>query len=257
MSRKTFIVPVAVAVAVGAGACSESPTGLGPIAPSFSLVESSTPTVTITNPTGDLTFGSFPQTQAVAVTVARLFTSPSAAGNRNLCGVKQFKLFIGDTSLDVETDTPVYAVNGDLAATVGSGSDQDCPTTSRNFSYDWSITEPGVYKIVATVQTTGASGATGEDELTLEVFEETVIVSHPAAPAVAAEILKQYGVSHRYGSGRTGGNHISDVAAEMSSAPGTDFQGVAKADVAAYRCAIQNFLATKANPADGVPACGS
>jgi hypothetical protein len=68
-------------------------------------------------------------------------------------------------------------------------------------------------------------------------------VSFPAAPAVAADILHNNDISARYGSGRSGGNHIADTAHEMG--PGTDFRGVKKSNAAAYRAAVCDFLKTK------------
>jgi hypothetical protein len=244
MMKKSMRLSLAAVAALGLWACGDTlPTALAPAGLSLSLAESANPTVAITNPAGNLTYASFPQTQTVAVTVSRNYPSPSAAGQRNLCGVNQFRLFIGDAAtLNIEEDDPVQHHSGALASTEGSGSTADCPTQSRNFVHEWLIAEPGVYKIVATVQTTGSGGATGDEEMTLEVFAETVVVSHPAAPAVAADLLAAHGISHRYGSGRTGGNHISDVAREMSSNPGTDFMGVPKSDPDAYRCKVANFL---------------
>lgn len=58
----------------------------------------------------------------------------------------------------------------------------------------------------------------------------------PAAPAVAASLLKETGTGHRLNSG----NLISLVAREMG--PGTDFQGIPKTDRTAYRAAIREFL---------------
>ncbi|RQD84297.1 DUF1565 domain-containing protein [Methanosalsum natronophilum] len=62
----------------------------------------------------------------------------------------------------------------------------------------------------------------------------------PAAPAVAAKLLSEAGVNHRYGEGPDGGNYVSDVAREMG--PGTDFDGVEKCDEDAYREAVAEFL---------------
>ncbi|MFT4309643.1 MAG: hypothetical protein ACMXYL_04095 [Candidatus Woesearchaeota archaeon] len=68
-----------------------------------------------------------------------------------------------------------------------------------------------------------------------------------AAPAVASDLLNEADISNRYGQGRNGGNHISDVAHAMGS--GTDFNGVAKEDVMAYECEIVKFLRGKDVPA--------
>lgn len=82
-----------------------------------------------------------------------------------------------------------------------------------------------------------------EVEAEVIVEEMTVIATFPAAPAVAADLLHEAGVPARYGSGRTGGNHIADVAHEMG--PRTDFRGVSKRDVSAYRAAVEAFLVEK------------
>ncbi|MFO8192734.1 MAG: hypothetical protein R6U08_08220 [Bacillota bacterium] len=71
----------------------------------------------------------------------------------------------------------------------------------------------------------------------------------PAAPAVANELLREAGESNRYGSGRDGGNYISDVAHEMGGheedEENTDFHGVGKCDQEAYKGAIAAFLIEK------------
>ncbi len=79
------------------------------------------------------------------------------------------------------------------------------------------------------------------------------VVNYEAAPAVANKVLKASNIDARYGKGKTGGNHISDVAKEMGA--GTDFRGVPKNEANAYKCAIVDFLRTKTNPAL-VPANG-
>ena len=68
-------------------------------------------------------------------------------------------------------------------------------------------------------------------------------VEHPAAPAIAGLLLEEAGIDSRYGTGRDGGNYISDVARNM--APDTDFNGVSKNDVVAYSCAVASFLKEK------------
>jgi hypothetical protein len=73
-----------------------------------------------------------------------------------------------------------------------------------------------------------------------EVFEEE---GHHAAPAVAGILLEEAGIDNRYGTGKDGGNYISDVARNM--APDTDFNGVKKEDVVAYSCAVAKFLYDK------------
>jgi hypothetical protein len=76
-------------------------------------------------------------------------------------------------------------------------------------------------------------------------FLTTVIVDYPAAPAVAAAILKDAGISHKYG---VKGNYIADVAAEMGSweadENGSWFHGIEKCDEQAYYEAVYNYLRT-------------
>lgn len=70
-----------------------------------------------------------------------------------------------------------------------------------------------------------------------QVFEDE---GHHAAPAIAGLLLEEAGIDNRYGTGKDGGNYISDVARNM--APDTDFNGVKKEDVVAYSCAVAQFL---------------
>lgn len=74
---------------------------------------------------------------------------------------------------------------------------------------------------------------------TVEDFE----VEYLAAPAVAGLLLEEAGIDNRYGTGRTGGNYINDVAAEMG--PGTDFHGIVKEDEFAYLLEIAAYLESK------------
>lgn len=80
------------------------------------------------------------------------------------------------------------------------------------------------------------------------------VKEYDAAPAVAARLLEEAGIRHRYGNGPTGGNHVADVAHEMGSheddEKGTDFWGICKTDEFAYAYAIAEFLNTKDDPAD-------
>ncbi|GEM_PF-5965571 len=76
---------------------------------------------------------------------------------------------------------------------------------------------------------------------------------HPAAPAVAARLLDEAGIPHRYVQGRSGGNHVADVAREMGShqqdTKGTDFWGICKSNEFEYSYAIAHYLNTKPHPA--------
>jgi hypothetical protein len=191
------------------------------------------PTITIDSPAdGDtLTYTSFPQTVEVEGTISRTHTA-GGSGNHNLCGVKD---------LTVTVDDGVEAVEIGYLEEVASGSGSTCPTL-RDWAYDWEIEDAGIYTIRATARAVPNEGV-GEAEAEVLVEELTLIAAFPAAPAVAAELLQDAGVAARYGSGRTGGNYIADVAHQMG--PGTDFDGISKRDVAAYKTAVDSFLKAK------------
>jgi hypothetical protein len=188
------------------------------------------PTITIDSPAdgATLTYTSFPQTVEVEGTISRTHTT-GGGGNHNLCGVKDLTVTVHDG---------VEAVQIGYLAEVASGSGTDCPTL-EGWAYDWEIEDAGIYTIRATAVAV-PSQESGDAEAEVLVEELTLIAAFPAAPAVAAELLQDAGVSARYGSGRTGGNHIADVAHEMG--PGTDFHGVSKRHVAEYREAVEAFL---------------
>jgi len=130
------------------------------------------------------------------------------------------------------------------------------------FSLPWSINKQGSYevKVVAHVERDGEVGvevdgyqknvrihyddpaedddeeAIDDEEADNEEANEEATENYPAAPAVAAKILKDLGIKHNYGDG----NYINDIAKEMG--PGTEFQGVAKTDTVAYEAEIRAFL---------------
>jgi|GEM_PF-2951721 len=92
------------------------------------------------------------------------------------------------------------------------------------------ISSIGSYKVKASAVFTrqGAGNDEADGTESFLVTELIINVEFPAAPAIAARILKANEVDARYGSGRTGGNYISDVAKQMG--PGTNFNGETKAD---------------------------
>jgi len=95
----------------------------------------------------------------------------------------------------------------------------------------------------------GEFSDTSSNEGTWEAEGEAYWIDYyKAAPAVAAELLKEADIDARYGSGRTGGNHIADVAHEMGDT--TDFDGVSKCDVFEYEYAVADYLNTKDDPAE-------
>lgn len=90
----------------------------------------------------------------------------------------------------------------------------------------WTINATGSYVIRVTAEFTGPFDDADDTSEIVEVTLLTLDVEFPAAPAIAARILEANDVNARYGSGRTGGNYISDVAQYMG--PGTEFNGVPK-----------------------------
>jgi hypothetical protein len=246
---KKLLLPVAAMVAVGAVACADQPTMVAPDAYLASgAPDAPAPTVIVTNPLDDLFVTSFPYSQDISATVTREWTDASSHQHLNLCGVHSFKLFVSDGTTREEIQVADYE-GGNLADPVRIDGEWTCEAINRDFDAVWLINEPGVYTIYASA-VTDQGDKEEEVSIELEVFLQTIIVSYPAAPSVAADLLKIAGIPARYGSGRTGGNHISDVAAEMNRSVGTDFNGVAKSEVASYRCAVADFLMSKPIAAD-------
>jgi len=116
----------------------------------------------------------------------------------------------------------------------------------------WTIGETGSYIIKATAKFTNEgsfSPEAGTEDVVVTLLQ-TVNVEFPAAPAIAARILEANDINARYGSSRTGGNYISDVAKLMG--PGTNFNGVPKelwengekVMNQAYWDAVWNYLGT-------------
>jgi hypothetical protein len=198
------------------------------------------PVLTITSPAdgSTLTYTSFPQNVDVEGTVA--YTGGSG-GNTNLCGVKDLTVTVDDGAGMPDSVTQIGYVDE-----VASGNATTCaPLTSDTWSFPWEIGQAGEYTIRATARVAPSQETGSAEADVVVVYEETVIASYPAAPAVAAKILADNDAPARYGTGKSGGNHIADVAAEMNSTPGTDFRGVRKSDVAAYAAEVRAFLEGK------------
>jgi len=93
----------------------------------------------------------------------------------------------------------------------------------------FTITSIGSYSVTITASFTQT--ATNPDTDSTEVFEvellfeETIVVEFPAAPAIASRVLEANDIAPRYGNGRNGGNYITDVAQLMDR---TDFLGEPK-----------------------------
>ena len=129
---------------------------------------------------------------------------------------------------------------------------------------DWEIDEPGTFdvKVEAVIDDT----TTLTNEQTIEIKEKisqdendsddpdpTDTEEFPAAPAVAAALLKAAGVDHRYETDKIAkngkaimGNYITDVAKMMGTheddQDGSWFMGIDKSDVDDYREAVEDFL---------------
>jgi hypothetical protein len=196
-----------------------------------SLAGAHAPTVSITSPSANqlIETATFPKTVTVAGSIEHM---DNATPNPNLCKVSAFKVEITD---GVDT--------GEVGSKNWTSANSTCPT-SDSWSFDYDILEPGEYTFIVSGRHGGGDGNLGTDEVDFEV-RQSVIVSFPAAPSVAAKILADADVPARYGSGKSGGNHIADVAAEMNKTKGTDFQGVAKKDVADYANQVREFLTEK------------
>lgn len=183
------------------------------------------------SPTGSHEVTSFPHTADVSATFSN---SP------NLCqtGEMQWALWVLDTD-----GTTVLASAGGSYAT--SGTPPTCAAGSSKVETLSGVNFPtaGVYTLRGTLQTVGNSAVnddkTAEVEFTREI-DEPIVLDYPAAPSVANDLLHDAGKSNTIGKGRHQTNLIREVAHQMG--PGTDFNGVAKSDVAAYRNAIKAFL---------------
>lgn len=182
-------------------------------------------------PTGTQEVTSFPHTADVSATFSN---SP------DLCqtGEMAWALWVLDTD-----GTTILASTG--GTYVSSGTPKTCPAGSSKQETLTNVNFPsaGVYTLRGTLQTVGSSAVsddeTAELEFTLEI-DEPIVVDYPAAPAVANDLLKDAGKSNSIGRGRNQINLIQEVAHQMG--PGTDFNGVEKSDVAAYRNAVKMFL---------------
>ena len=83
----------------------------------------------------------------------------------------------------------------------------------------------------------------------IEAIPALGLTNHPAAPAIAAQLLKAAGIAPNYDTGFVNPsgkpvyeNYISQVADYMG--PGTDFNGVAKTQDPAYKNAVREYLNT-------------
>ena len=163
----------------------------------FSVVSfaATAPTIEL-NPIGPLTYASFPQTYNVTGTAT--FSNP----------LQELQLQIDGTLHGVALGT-ITAAN-----------------SPYSFSFPWTITQPGTYEVKVTGKHGNAWGYDDEEV----VVTTTVVVDFPAAPAIAAELLRENGVR-----GRDHGKYVSMVAHEMGSwdedENGSWFHGINKSIV--------------------------
>jgi hypothetical protein len=145
------------------------------------------------------------------------------------------------TIQSIDNDSPLDATELLSRATYGR---------EFGFTTPWTITEVGSYLLKVTATFTGPfDPASAEEAVTVELMIP-IVVEYPAAPAVAAAILKEAGISHRYQiSGKIYGNYIADVAAFMGSSVGDEnsswFNGIDKSDVDSYYEAVYVYLTGK------------
>ena len=90
---------------------------------------------------------------------------------------------------------------------------------------------------ISQVPATEQSGITSltKGDVSLNYEEECL-----AAPAVAGLLLEAVGIDNRWGTGKTGGNYIKEVADHMG--PETDFDEIGKCEVCEYEYKIATFL---------------
>ena len=195
-------------------------------------------------PTSLVEVSSFPYVRDVSAT----FTHTGDDGTDDLCKNANGTTWTlrvvdsgGETLTLADGMTPATATGQYLR----EGSPWVCPAGGSKTEIIEGVRFPdaGTYTLTGTLKTNQGSGLNvAEDaELVLQL-EQDITVTYAAAPSVAARMLAEAGVSARYGSGKSGGNHIADVAAEMNATPGTDFRGVPKRDVGAYAAKVHAFL---------------
>ena len=103
------------------------------------------------------------------------------------------------------------------------------------FTVPWTITAAGAHTIVVTVS---HGNADGTDTVDVTINLNVVVTECPAAPAVAADLLRLHNVKPKLISDK---NYISSVAHQMG--PQNSFNGVGACD-AGYRDAVDTYLHT-------------
>ncbi len=167
-------------------------------------VSANAPTIGI-YPLGPLYFTAFPQTVNVPFHVHH---------EPNVDAVNNFSLYVNNV---LEVGPTDFEDVGNL--------------TDYDYSLPWTITAPGTYTLKIQAK---HGNDWGDDTEIVEVYLQ-VVVDYPAAPAIAARLLKANGFG-----GKNMGTWVSMVALHMG--PETDFDGVHKSNVAAYEAAVDAYL---------------
>jgi hypothetical protein len=144
--------------------------------------------------------------------------------------VESYELFVSkNAGTFVSNDLVV------LDPPVSSVNDKITFTNALSFQ----LYDVGTYVVKVVVGFTGNENLWPDVEDTEDfiVTQMTIVVEYPAAAAIAAELLKAAGVSHRYGKS---GNYISDVAKLMGLR--ASFMGFEKSDYINYRNAVEAYL---------------
>ncbi|RDU37316.1 hypothetical protein DRW41_05545 [Neobacillus piezotolerans] len=115
------------------------------------------------------------------------------------------------------------------------------------FSLPWTITEPGTYKVKVTLIKKNPNRDDYAEDTETVLISQQVTADYPAAPAIAAKLLKEASIQAKYGKN---GNYISDVAQLMGQgatfpvfiADDTIDYYVSKSDVVNYENAVRAYL---------------
>jgi hypothetical protein len=251
--KKFAFVPLAGVVLFSA--CSEgTTTEVDFERPLFSTVVAD-PSLTIAAPTDNFLLEIVDGAPNITQISVRAYRTGGSGENSKVCGFTQFKVEY-QRWINEAWSAPTTIAEGAYDGVnkrffhTSDNPNANCPSDrTDNFNWAYGALPVGVYKLRTSAMAGQGTHESGyEDDVGGALWTETeVIVDYAAAPSVAVSLLNAAGISHRYGSGKSGGNHVADVAKEMG--PGTDFGGASKTNVNGYRCAVATFLRTKATPA--------
>ncbi|WP_092593107.1 hypothetical protein [Acidaminobacter hydrogenoformans] len=154
--------------------------------------------------------------------------------------------------------------DADEVINIIDASDDSVMMSNEKFEFeaDWDLSEEGDFEITVFARIDVDEDVDDEvlrDEVTVEVIydedydddededdddKDEAMDNHPAAPAIANKLLKDWGYANRY----RGTNLISEVAKFMG--PNTDFDGESKLDAEDYEDAIEAFLKDRIDELD-------